>query len=319
MSKEGDAIRQQVAEADAITKGVRKAWEDFGNSLSAYETRSENLQTSLTGTAAEVDKLVVPPSGIVIPPVPVGFQTVSTWDFQQPTLPAGWVNDGLTFNYGDRGTQKLDAVNLMRNVVYNSTKKCTEIWGRKEDYGVPGSSGYWATAHYTSASISVPANWLPGMRAEVFARLNDQHRAAAWSSNGPDEFDFCEHFFSDAPQYNKPQSDHWAVITSYSPLKQYTPVKPALIDGKPHIYWCDYLVDGANVKMGRDDTIMNTVPKANLASATMSHGIRVSEQMGGTWDGGYDAVQRGYWPSIQIPSTPSCTDLYMVRLLKRAA
>lgn len=322
MSATGDQIRAQQAEADAITRGVRAEWEKFGSALSLYEKRSQDLQVAMGKTAAVVDTLVLPSGGggTVIPPVPAGFVVKQQWDFQQPTLPAGWRDDGLTFNYGDRGDQKLDAVSLMRNVVYNPTKKCWELWSRKEDYPVSGSSGYWATAHYTACSINVePTNgWLPGERVEIFARMDDQKRSCLWSSHGPDEFDFCEHFFSDAPQYNPHQSDHWADITSYSPVKQLTKVLPALIDGKPHTFWCDYLVDGANLKMGRDGTTTNTVPKASMGNPGMSHGIRVSEQVGGTWDGGYDAVQRGMYSAIQIPSAPSCTDLYFVRLLRKA-
>lgn len=259
--------------------------------------------------------------GFVLPPVTPGFAVVSQWDFRNPTLPAGWNSDGLTFNYGAGagGGQMLDAVNLMRNVIYNPLKGCTEFWGRKEDYGpVAGFTGYWATAHYTACSMSVNANWQPGMRVEIFARMNNFHRSCCWSSSGPDEFDFPEHFHSDGPQYNPPESDHWNDISSYSPLVQHVLVKPALIDGNPHMFWCDYLVDGANVKMGRDSTTQQTVAKALLHSATMSHGIRFSEQMGGTWDGGYDSVVKGYWPSIQIPAAASCSDLYFVRMLSPA-
>lgn len=319
MSDLGDKIRAQATLIDAEGNAIRDAMAAQQSAVTAQLNSLDQRETELRAIADQVDTALTPvtppPTGTVIPPVPSGFAVVTAWDFTQATLPSGWKDDGLTFNYATG--QMLDCVNLMRNVVYNPTKKCTELWGRKEDYVVPGKTGYWATAHYTACSINVAANWLPGQRVEIFARMNDQHRSCLWSSSGPDEYDFPEHFHSDAPQYNPTQSDHWAAITSYSPVKQYTQVKPALIDGNPHLFWCDYLVDGANVKMGRDATVYNTVPKANLASSTMSHGIHVSEQMGGTWDGGYDAVSKGYWPSIQIPTAASCTDLYMVRLLRK--
>lgn len=286
-----------------------------GDAIRAEAAKLEASAAQLRKTATTVDTEVSAPSTTVPPPTS-GFSVVSQWDFSSSTFPTGVKDDGLTFNYGTG--QMLDAVNLMRNCVYNGTKKCWELWGKHEDYGNTGKSGYWATAHWTSCQIQMGAGtWKPGMRVEVVCRMTDVFRSCVWSQSGPDEFDFPEHFHSDTPKYNPAQSDHWNVITSYSPTVQNPKLAKWVDDGKPHLYWCDYLVDGANVVMGRDGTTFNTVAKSKLKDPTMSHGIRVGVQIGGTWDGGYDAVQKGYWPSIQIPTANACSDLYSVRLLKK--
>lgn len=224
MSTEGDAIRAQVAEADAITKGVRKSWEDFGTALLGYEQRSQKMQQSLTGISTTVDGLVlptVPPLPPVQPspqPIPSGWTAVFDQTFKgmktgSPGIDMStiWADWGAG-NYGDGTGQTEDSFGLMRNVQVTSEGLVIAL--RKEDYNCSPKTPN--PAHYTGARFNTRQPlFTKGTRLELRYSMQ-AGRHGIWTASPYDdgEFDVSEQF------YGSGEKERLNAINDYNPVTQ---------------------------------------------------------------------------------------------------